>query len=486
MGQQPQAQPAPPVIASPARAAAAEPSIDLRALQGTLSALSDESSRLVSALYNDAARQPELRSVLSDAMKINAAASVLVQRAMQWGDPRLLVADSQNFDRDWRVLSYRLGQSQDLSPDARQSLEKLNQYDRALCQGLGIQPQLNYLELFRLASELSANLSYLLEDMGTELERSDIRQQLLLEAGRVEQQARLLADAVSRQAPYDAIVAQFREFKNAWTPLATHLRPLENRYLERDSRRIWQVHRELRELLWLPQTFDPQQLTNLALVLKSNADTLFEAVTLNQLVDLPGARTVLPTAGEFYGTCEYFLDCVQRGQQPADLTRAYRDIEDSWGELSRALHAVPSPKVQQSLAEIERSLAVLRDAIGLRAPWDPQRAMQLAASLENLAGTLESGMKSRLMGPSGYLGSFRVEYLAAAGRLTQSARGFREGLVQGLKEDDLRRRAATLAAAWQQLSAYTAKLAQREKDFLAAYSVQITPALVEIQTMFPL
>jgi hypothetical protein len=74
----------------------------------TLSGYQKESAGLYGLLKQESARQPQVRTLLGDALKVQARSASLARRCQTVGDHRLLASESVQLDRDWRVLSYRL------------------------------------------------------------------------------------------------------------------------------------------------------------------------------------------------------------------------------------------------------------------------------------------------------------------------------------------------------------------------------------------
>jgi len=462
------------------------PAPEIRQVQQTLAAFSQESSRLIEALEDDMKRLPGIRPVLGDALQVKAASAVLVEKSARAHDLRWIQEDAQNLDRDWRVLSYRLQQTQELSRPCLQHVDNLNKLDQTLCTLLGIQPQLDRTELIRLTAGLTADLQNLLEEIEIEMPRSPTRDQVVLEGYRARQQARLVSAAIAEPAPYDMVVAEYRRFHNLWTSLAARLRPLPLRRVERNVRRIWQTDREMSELLWIPFSVDRTQLLHLSKILVGDVDDLFDGVSLNMLIDLPAADRVLPTAGEFYGLCEYFLICVEDGQGYPELAGAYRDVEEAWPRFASCFQPLKAGEVPRLLKEIEQAVASLREALGIRPLLDVEMAMQLTALVDNLAEHFEQDVTNHFRQAGGYEKEFQTEVLQTATAFRQTAHHLHEAMTGGNSADHLRRDIAETSQVWDRLYGYVPKFTAEEKAHLQEVAAKLGPALVKLQMLFAL
>ena len=469
------------VIRPPSRPATPQ----LAAARSDLAQFASESGQLAHALHAEAMRLPQVRPLIGDALRVNASAAALVDKCDYAGDLPPIEDDFRQLDSHWRLLSHRLQRTYGLGDACLQHAGRLNELDQALCRRFRIPPQIDRVELARVMASLASELETLLEDVGVELSRSPLRAQLLVEGRKVAQQAGLVSAALTEGTAYGAVVEEYKRFRRLWYPFAARLRSVDNRYLERTVRRVWQHDAAAHELLWLERTIDPQQLLHVTSTLRKSMDELFDRVTLNQLIELRRVDELLPIASELYGLCEYFVICVEDGEEPDMLAEAYRDIEEAWPGFQDRFRPIQSEAVQQTLEEIGGSVVALREALGLRPPVDRQKMAELAGSVENLAENLERDFQSYLRSPP-YPGSFRLETARLARAFRETAHRLHANVAQGAGLERLRADSAELGEAWSGVHELMSKLQPREQMHFRRMSGLVAPTLVELQALIGL
>lgn len=110
-------------------------------------------------------RIAQLRSVLEDALRLNAAATRLSHEGRVAAGLDGLTDHVRDLDRDWRVLTHRLKQARGLSSETKEIVRSLDQADGRLCQLFDLPPQIAYQELAGLCESLSISLEHLVEEM---------------------------------------------------------------------------------------------------------------------------------------------------------------------------------------------------------------------------------------------------------------------------------------------------------------------------------
>jgi len=458
---------------------------EMNKARATLASFSQESGRLLSALHADAGRDATSRRYVGNAFQVNTGATTLANQAAASAQLEPLVEDVRTLDREWRLLSHRLQQAEGLNDLCRRSIQQLDRYDKELCTLCGIQPQIDYRELLRAADALAIDLRYLVQDIETELQESPKRREVVLEGRRVEQQARYLADAIEEERPYDAIVVEFKRFHSSWQTYAAKLWTANNRYLERSMRRIEEIDRQMHGLLLLPRPIDHRHLQHLTEVLTARVDDLFNKVTLNMLVDLPGTENVLNTAGEFYGVCQHFAGETKAKSSPEQLREEFQWIEEAWPELSGCFRNAKNPEVVNLLKEIEQTFLSMRDALYIQTDFDVRIAIQLAASLESLTEHLETDVRQYVASSSRYQPDFRTQAMKCCTEVKSAAHQLHEDLAAGRNFAELRGRCDDLSREWAHFcEGHVAKFQAHDQARLGRQVTRVTSTVVELQTMF--
>ncbi|MBP87357.1 MAG: hypothetical protein CMJ64_11655 [Planctomycetaceae bacterium] len=181
--------------------------------------------------------------------------------------------------------------------------------------------------------------------------------------------------------------------------------------------------------------------------LSADVDRLFDAVSLNVLLDLPRAERVLPIAGEFFGLCENFLDSVATQASLDQLRDDYRYLVEAWPGLAGCFSAARNPNVASSLRAVETSFVALRGTIGLRPSIDWRRAAEMGASLTVLSDRLIGEVQRHVFVNAAYQQRFRIESARHAANVRGASRRLHECLVNR-DEATVERRCQELATAW--------------------------------------
>lgn len=467
-----------PAVAQPRNLTS--PTREMLEARRILSQISSDAGRLYSQLEVQR-NVPGVTPNLSDVLKLRARVAVLDQRAQRMNDHRELQEGLRAVDRDWRVVAYRLERIRGLDRRTLALITEINDHSKQLAASFELKPQFDRSAMLRQSVALSTELHNLMDDLKLEVRDVTQQNQLLLTGGRIEQQARLVTDTVaSNRSSYDNVVVEYKQFQNMWYPYATRLRPLENRYLERNIRRIQEVDNTIHELLWLPQTMDRQQLLHLTTVMKKEVDNFFLRAPLKLLIELPESELVIPTAHEFYGLVDNFVDGVNRGENIEDLADSYRYITDGWQSFNRVFGRLSSPAAQQVMNEIEQSIIALRDALHIRDGFDGGQAVEVAASLENLAVHLDRDMRN-------WLDRSRETYRSAALRDSNDfaviTKNIHEMLLTRRDMNQVRGQLADAEQIWRRVRTYTDRAPSSDRYHLQSLTSEITPKLVELRTM---
>ena len=160
------------------------------------SELSVHNTQLVHHLSTHAARSPSAKPFLADALKLNASLSHIQRRSATARRLEDLQPDFRAWDRDWRLLSYRLRQADGLDDQCLQCVTRVSELEVTLCSLLGVSPQVDYNELLSASIAMSTSLAHLIEDVQIELPRSRAGLALAAEAGQVHQRGRWFGRAV--------------------------------------------------------------------------------------------------------------------------------------------------------------------------------------------------------------------------------------------------------------------------------------------------
>ena len=380
---------------------------ELVMLRVTLTGYQKESAGLYEMLQKESQRQPQVRTLLGDALTVQARSDSLARRSLTIEDHQVLTKDSVQLDRDWRVLYYRLRQLPGISAPCRECVGRLDGYGNQLCSVLTFEPQIDRRSLVQQSDALVIHLRRLIDDIGYELRRDRNRDSLIVAAGQVHQAAVDFSRRAHDGAKYELLVTSYRRFLKMWSPLARTVCSVESHFIERSTLSVQQADQAIHELLWLPRELDRNLLIQLTSGISVEVDRIFSTVTLAMLIQLPGYDDIPANASEFYGVCANFADCVERNESREDLIGAYEYLPAAWVAFSRHFRSVDDVAIRRSLSEIETRMVALREPLGIPGGFDLPEARRLSSSIQHLAEHLSDDVE---------------EWLAAAGRYDNDRR----------------------------------------------------------------
>lgn len=444
---------------------------------------SEAASQLTYSMNDQINRFPGLRSLYSDALTVSAEAIGLDRHAAQHGDHSQILDDFEQLDADWRELAYKLQNVRGLPADTRDLIAELTSLDQQIRKALNTQPQINRQELSLEAAGLAGDLQNLLEDIDAELGRTQEAQQLMIQTGKARQQILAVVSACRDSQIDPAIPArEFKQFETVWQPLAVALQAEDNRYLERDIRRISLSTSKIHQLLLLPQSVNKPQLTFLTATLKKDIDEFFSRTPLLLVMHLPKSNRALATADQFYGVCEHFVDQVNRGEDFDELVDSFRYLEEADRSFTDVYGAINSDKAVAVLQRIEQTMDTIRIALHVqREDFDRNAAREAAARIANLTEQLETATKQWLASDPQSFGAACRQEVATLAR--QSAT-IHNDLVRGVPVPQLRREIDETYDHWRVAYKYLVQCQQKEDRLvLGGLSGRLTPALVQLRTM---
>ena len=460
------------------------PTREMESARQVLPQVSREADRLTSLLSNDIRNVPGVSPYFNDLLRLRARVAIISQRAQQYDDHNMIHDDLKNLDKDWRLLAYRLSQLRGLSRNTIEQIRKINDYAKEVGKVFEITPQLDRRAIMSQTAALASSVYNLLQDIEVELPRSQ-QQNYLLEGQRVQQQAEVCYDAVADQEEYREVLQEYRLFQQMWFPFATKLRPLNNRYLERDVRRINELDNQMHELLWLPRQMDRERLTYIASLLQRDVDDFFVRAPLKLLIELPRADQVLAISDQFYGTCEHFNDVVSRGESTQQVVEAYDYVNDSWRSFSGLFRDLKSQAAQQVLSEIQQNIDTLGTALrvesgGNTGTYNYTRAIEAVSNLDNLAVHLESDIGRWL---STSRESFRNQAMQDAAKFAQRTRQIHELVIDRADRSQVLREITELDRDWRAVSQWISRCDTTERRHLDWLALQISPGIAEMRTL---
>ena len=453
-----------------------------------LTSAANETTQLVAALQADLGRAPELRRLMNSALQVNAHAAVLSQRLASGAELDSLRDDLRQLDQDWRMLEHYLGEIPDLSRTARESIGRVQDYERQLCDLFDVPPQVNRAELAQHASTLVVSVRNLAEDIQFEITDKPTANRLLLELRSVYEQAQQFQKTTGLASSYERLRSEYQGLHEEWRAFAAQLWNTPYRYVQRQLQRVHTTDRAIYELLWLPaQAVDMAELRHLTDLIQRDTETLLNRVSLRMLTELPAARALqVASATEFRIACDDFHNCVESRERVETLRDLCESMNQYWQPLLAALQGIDSRNVRESLQDVDRSLRELRQVLGIREDFDREATVATVAALIGLADELRVDVQNVFGRPNRYPRDFQAEAVQATNDFQNSAQSLHSRLTNNERLPELRAQVERLAAQWESVARLLPRFTIIEQQEVGEIRRRITPLVVELQTTLSL
>lgn len=453
-----------------------------------LTQASAEMAQLVGALQADIYRAPGVRQLLSLAMDVNADAAVLSRRLANAPDIESLREPLRKLDQDWLTLEYRLRQLPNLSRNTVAHIERIGQYEARLTSMLDLPTQVDAASISQQAARMNESLRGLLEEIRYEIEDTAAANRLLQDGRDTYDQLQRLIRTTASNSSYEVIKREYELLESAWAGYEGRLRRVNNQFIQRYVQRINDAHRNIKGLLYISaREVDREDLIYATKVLQRDIDQLLSQVTLKMLSELPGARRfAVESAADFDGSCQDLLDVLESGDELDVVRDVYTFMFDEWERLSLALQGISSPETRQLLRDIERSLNGLQSQLGINFDFNRRQATELAAALASQARHVQSDMRDFFGRPNRYSREFQEASLQAAAEFRAACDQLHTEIEQGGKLRQLKTTCQQMSAAWEKVNQYVPRFASSEQAHLNKVRRQLTPQVVQMQTLLAL
>lgn len=456
-----------------------QPTRQIQQLRPITASLSQESSTLVALLQTDARRSPAARTLLPDAIRLQANASALNQRVGSQHN-HVLVADGfRSFNNDWATLSHQLGECNGLGSQSRACLKRIAGLDQQYCSILEIQEQFNSRELVRAAYTLTNYNRDLIDDVKDMYRAGSKHRQLLRDMGRYSQKAEYFANLVSQGTTYQTVVSAFQDSYSSWTKIEPRLAEYSSHGLVRTMRRIQDSNREIHGLLRLQMGLDRNLVVQLVHTIDHEVTEVFRAITLEELISLPDGRAIPDAADAVYGTIQNLDDLVHRDQSPQEIGEAWVYADEAWKEFQYYLTGVKNPKAAAGLRSIGDSMKSLKRTLGVTVAYDRDVLVKSASSLEFLTSQLARTVQQWQRRP----GSHNRQLQNQIRQMEATLHNIEQSLIAGQGVAGHRAECNQAIALWQEIRPELQKCETPERAELDHIAGRITAEGIKLHTM---
>jgi len=456
---------------------------EIREARAQLRAFSSESSKLVAALRREERSTPQVRGLLADAMRLNADASVLQQRAEQSYRFNDIREDYRQLDQSWRVLSHRIRQAPDIGRPCITAVSRVSAIDTKLCSLFDIEPQLNRTELTRLGALFVASFRRLQDDVRFDLLRHPQRDVLVRDGHALSLKINQ-TDALFRYGVHADIVRAFQSCQRDWQTYTARLRTTRSERIHRDIIEIEEIGRSIAELLWLDNTVNKGYLLQLSRSIETETDQLLNHITLDRMFALRDPARLVTTAREFDTACHEFTHTIEQTDDIDQLAWDFRSYEVQWREFSREVRGIETPEMQQMRSALERNISLLKQSLHLQPEFDHRAVEQMAASLDDLCSQLEILGQRHIVKNGAYPQQFRIHFAEEIEHLHDDAHHLHDDLSEYADEHHVQKLAMSLIRHWNDIKSDISQCRQQEKQVLYPVISRIEPLMLNLQVVF--
>lgn len=464
-------------------------SAEMRQAAQLLSQASSEMTELVGAMQGDLLRAPGVRQLMTLAFKVNSEAATLSRRLARSSDIERLREPLRQLDQDWRTLEYRLGQIPQLSRSTVQQIEKIRRFEAQLASMFEVPTQVDLNAVTEQALRMNNAMRNLLDDIRYEITDVGQANQLLQDARTsYDGLQAFLATTRSPTVNYDSLTSDFQAFENAWNRYERRLRTVNSRFIQRGAQNVTDASRKIHQLLYLAAgQVDRTDLAHSVQMIQQSTDQLLDQVTLRMLSELPGSRRFsIESASDFATTCQDTAEIIEAGDDIDVVRDMYMYMHDEWERLNMSLQGIRSQAARSSLHSLTQSMDQLQSQLGVQFGLDRYQALELAANLTTNAQHLQDDIRTLFGRPNRYPQNFQTGSLQSVAQFHAASRDLQSRLSNGDKLQQLKASCDKLSVAWDSLNQYLPRFGANEKAQLERVYREVTPQVIQMQTMFSL
>ena len=360
-----------------------EVSQEMLGARRSLSQWNTASANLVEELRHHEHEAPQLRPLLADSMRFQASVSGLSRRAELMPTIGPLKNDFAAVDRDWRIISNRLKTTRGIPANCQGFVNTINDLDRQLCDVFQLEPQVNRVELNRLATTMNNDFDHLLR--GLFFSRGPNGNQKLIRDGQ-QLQAKIgqAASLVSRGS-YTDLVNAYESCIKDWRKFSRRVLKLRDERLKFSIQHIEDNGRLIQEQLFIPVELDRNYLASVTAGLAVDSEQLFQNISMSDLLKQKNPLQTINYGREFTAACVKLNQDIERNVAEEQLAWSYLAFSKSWDSVHNSLHGLKNPGVDRRLDGITLTVNSLGEVLGGNAVLSHDELVHLFSDLDALS-----------------------------------------------------------------------------------------------------
>jgi len=375
----PSRQPSRPAV--PGRSVKIEVSPVMLSARGRLNQWNTAAGKLVGELRRHEQASPQLRPLLADSMRFQAAVAGLCRRAEISPTLRPLSGDFAALDRDWRIINNRLKITSGFPASCQIFVDLLNDLDRQLCDDFKLQRQVNRVELNRLATTMNNDFEHLLR--GLYYSRTPQGSKLIREGQRLQASIGQAASLVSHGSYADLVNAYTSCLKD-WRTFSRQVLVLRDERLKFSIQHIEDNGRLIQEQLFIPIELDRRYLASITAELGVDSDELFQSVSMADLLKQKNPLEAINHGRSFSVACASLNKDIESNVPKDKLAWSYLSFANSWEATYRSFRELNNPVVNHRLEAIGLTVNSLGEVLGGNSLLSHDELVHLLSELDAL------------------------------------------------------------------------------------------------------
>ena len=438
------------------------------------------SAGLVTELRQHEHEAPQLRTLLADSMQFQASVGGLCRRAELSPTIGPLTNDFATLNRDWRLLSNRIKTTRGLPADCRGFVTTINDLDRQLCDVFQIEPQVNRVELNRLATTMNNDFDHLLR--GLYYSKNPKGAQKLIRDGQVLQAKIGQAASLVSRGSYADLVDAYTSCGKDWRKFSRRVLKLRDERLKFSVQHIEDTGRLIQQQLFIPIELDRSYLASVTAGLAIDSDQLFQNISMADLLKQKNPLQTINRGRAFSSACVKLNRDIEKNVPEDQLAWSYLAFSRSWDSVHGSLHALKNPIVDRRLEDITLTVNSLGEVLGSDTALSHDELVHLFSDLDALCRQVAFDAHQYIDEPR-YNSSFHTQMCGGFDELQRQAYAIHRECVNPTYKVNPK----TLQPMFQQWASLRPLFKQckgADKTRFNNYRQEIEPLMVKLQILY--
>ncbi len=443
----------------------------------------NESAQFVKLLRQEERRLPRVRPLLADALATHASIKALNVNLGQTHTLDPLTDRFCDLDAQWRLLNHQLTQVRGLQPECTACMTRMVNYNTQLCGLFEVQPQFNRAELSRYCTQMASSFQHLIQDVRYDLQGDPNYNVVLRDLQRIYTRLNE-ADRLIGHGSYDAIVRIYNQCLNQWREVKYKLVSCPHGRVQRGVHQIENIGRHMSELLWIQPDIDRDYLCQVITNMEREVGVAFKNVSLHDLLQCKTPGVVLACSREFQHQCNNLSTRLSSDADVDSLMWDFKQLSNQWQDLNGHLSGFSTPRIGQSVGQIDSGFQVLQGTFGDGPLIDRATMADICSDLDQLSYRLiDLAEQNRKRG--GYEKSFHTDFCNCCGKFHKCIHEMHEHVLADRRHDaHAAQDVAAAVASWREVRPLINQCKPEHRVQMNQVRSRIEPLMVKLQVVF--